>query len=345
VTSIGFYRPEWTHNSASSVADFYARDNKFWVGQNGDPSNTTTGAQWKGVANYIPANSPITKLPFATNFNTGQGTQFFIEGDPSSTTPWNNLSLQDVLPTWRWITRSTGALLDVGLTFDDAWWGGSSLAISGTTDAPNELLLYETNLPADDFLAIELAYRLPSAGPSYAEVGVAWDDDPATFEYFGLEDAEIPFWVHAVIPVGSRPGRSIVAVKLRFSPPASTAYSIEIGQLAIYTTAAPPDPPSDVHVVGFDTIDASHATVRLAWSPSPSEINSYAVFQQHADDSETWLGGTPNTAYFVQQVVRDGNEPTSTIEVEAISPMFQRSTPATVVIVWEDSIFADGFDG
>jgi mannosyl-glycoprotein endo-beta-N-acetylglucosaminidase len=344
-TSIGFYRPEWTHNSSSSVADFYVRDNRFWVGQNGDPSNTTTGASWKGVAHYVPANSPITQLPFATNFNTGQGTQFFVEGDPSSTTPWNNLSLQDVLPTWRWIMRSTGTPLDVGLSFDDAWWGGSSLAISGTTDAPNELLLYETNLPADDFLAIELAYRLPTAGPSHAEVGVAWDDDPATFEYFGIEDAEIPFWVHAVIPVGSRPGRSIVAVKLRFSPPASTAYSIEIGQLAIYTTSTPPDPPSGLHVVSFDPIDASHATVRLAWTPAPGEVNSYAVFQHHADDSETWLGGTPNTAYFVQQVVRDRGEATSMIKVETISPLFERSAPATVAVVWEDSIFADGFDG
>lgn len=344
VTSIGFYRPEWTHNSAASVADFYARDNKFWVGQNGDPSDTTTAAPWKGVANYIPANSPITTLPFATNFNTGQGAQYFVEGSVSSGEPWNNLSLQDVLPTWRWIMRSTATPLDVGLTFDDAWWGGSSLAISGTTDAPNELLLYETNLPADDFLAIEVAYRLPAAGPSHAEVGVAWDDDPTTFEYSGIEDAEIPAWVHAVMPIGSRPGRSIVAVQLRFSPPSATAYSIEIGQFAIYVTDPIPDPPSDVQIVSLDPIDASHATVRLAWSPSPSAISSYAVFQRHSDDSETWLGGTPNTAYFVQQVVRDGNEPTSTLEVEAISPMFQRSTPATVAIVWEDSIFANGFD-
>jgi mannosyl-glycoprotein endo-beta-N-acetylglucosaminidase len=344
-TSIGFYRPEWTHNSSSSVADFYARDNKFWVGQNGDPSNTTTGASWKGVANYIPANSPITKLPFVTNFNTGQGTQYFIDGVASSSQPWNNLSLQDVLPTWRWIMRSTGTPLDVGLSFDDAWWGGSSLAVSGTTDAPNEQLLYETNLPADDFLAIELVYRLPAAGPSHLEVGVAYDDDPSTFVYSPVEDAEIPFWVHAVVPLGSRPGRSVVAIALRYSPPAGVPYSINIGRLAIYTTSAPPEPPSDLHVIRFDPLDASHATVRLAWTPAPGDVNSYAVFQRHADDSETWLGGTPNTAYFVQQVIRDRNEATSKIEVETIGPLFERSAPATVAVVWEDHIFADGFDG
>jgi mannosyl-glycoprotein endo-beta-N-acetylglucosaminidase len=344
-TSIGFYRPEWTHNSSSSVADFYARDNTFWVGPNGDPSNTTTSASWKGVAHYVPANSPITHLPFATNFNTGQGTHYFIDGVASSSQPWNNLSLQDVLPTWRWIMRSTGTPLDVGLSFDDAWWGGSSLAVSGTTDAPNEQLLYETSLPADDFLAIELVYRLPAAGPSHLEVGVAYDDDPSTFVYSSVEDAEIPFWVHAVVPVGNRPGQSVVAIALRYSPPAGVPYSINIGRLAIYATSTPPEPPGDLHIVRFDRLDASHATVRLAWTPAPGEINSYAVFQRHADDSETWLGGTPNSAYFVQQVVRDRNQATSTIEVETISPLFERSAPATVTVVWEDHIFADGFDG
>jgi hypothetical protein len=65
--------------------------------------------------------------------------------------------------------------------------------------------------------------------------------------------------------------------------------------------------------------------------------------QLHADGTETWLGGTPNTVYFVQQIARDGAEPTSTIEVKTVSPLFQDSEPATTTITW-DHIFADGFD-
>ena len=60
VTSLGFYRPEWTFKSSTSPADFYSRDNRFWVGQNGDPSNTTTTASWKGVAHYVTELTPIT---------------------------------------------------------------------------------------------------------------------------------------------------------------------------------------------------------------------------------------------------------------------------------------------
>jgi mannosyl-glycoprotein endo-beta-N-acetylglucosaminidase len=66
---------------------------------------------------------------------------------------------------------------------------------------------------------------------------------------------------------------------------------------------------------------------------------------RNSDGQRGYLGGTPNTAYFVQQLVRDGNEASSLIEVEAVSPEFARSqATATVTVTW-DHIFADGFDG
>ncbi|ALG07232.1 mannosyl-glycoprotein endo-beta-N-acetylglucosaminidase [Kibdelosporangium phytohabitans] len=105
VTSLGFYRPEWTFKRATGPVDFYTRDNRFWVGQNGDPdttTTTTTRTAWKGVAHYVSGQTPITTLPFMTNFNTGHGRKFAVVGTVLSTSAYNNLSLQDVLPTWRW---------------------------------------------------------------------------------------------------------------------------------------------------------------------------------------------------------------------------------------------------
>src|SRR3712207_6980821 len=52
---------------------------RFWVGPNGDPSNTTSTAAWKGVAHYITELTPITSLPFVTNFNTGHGRKFAVK--------------------------------------------------------------------------------------------------------------------------------------------------------------------------------------------------------------------------------------------------------------------------
>ncbi len=84
VTSLGIYRPDWCYNSSTSLADYYNRSSIFWVGWNHDPSNTTTASSWKGIANYIPAFTPITEIPFVTNFCTGQGNDFYINGEKLS---------------------------------------------------------------------------------------------------------------------------------------------------------------------------------------------------------------------------------------------------------------------
>ena len=45
----------------AKVADFYAKDARYWVGANGDPSNTTTTHAWKGLATYVAESSPVTR--------------------------------------------------------------------------------------------------------------------------------------------------------------------------------------------------------------------------------------------------------------------------------------------
>lgn len=348
VTSIGFYRPEWTFASSSSPSDFYARDNHFWVGPNHDPSNTTTGAAWKGLANYVPATSPITTLPFVTNFNTGQGYVYAIDGDVLNISGgWNNLSLQDVLPTWRWIMRSEGTALTPSLDWNLAYWGGTSLLVTGTLDAINDLTLYEMNLPIDANTMLEVTY-LPQAGsaPSHMQVGLSFADAPFAFEYVDVGTASDGGWQTPNFPLDAYAGRSLAVVSLRFVPDAvSEDYVIHVGRLGFYEAPlTTPNPPSDVEVISKNETSPDNASLRLSWTASPGPVNSYNVLQRHPDGSLTWLGGTPNTAYFVQSLVRNGNEATSTIEVEAVSPGFVRSSAATATVAW-DTIFGDGFDG
>lgn len=346
VTSIGFYRPEWTYNSSASPADFYTRDNRFWVGPNHDPSNTLTTAAWKGVANYIPANSPINTMPFFTNFNTGQGSLYAIDGVVRATDAWNNLSLQDVLPTWRWILRSDGTPLTASLDWSDAYWGGTSLVVSGTLDANNDMLLYETELQVSDSTKLEVVFKSGQAtGPTHLQVGLAFDNAPSTFEFFDVGDNVTADWTLAQFDLTDYVGLSIAAIALRFVDDGSAGpYSMRIGRLAVAVGNPTPEPPSDVVVLSASETSPDTATLRLAWTASPSPVNSYNVLHRHADGSFTWLGATPNTAYFVGHLTRDGNEAASTIEVEAVSPEFARSGAASTTVVW-DSIFVDGFDG
>ena len=345
VTSIGFYRPEWTYNSSTSQSDFYTRDNKFWVGPNHDPSNTQTTANWKGVANYIPANTPTETLPFYTNFNTGQGSLYAIDGQILATSEWNNLSVQDVLPTFRWIVYSEGTPLVPTLDWSDAYWGGTSLLISGTLDAGNDLLLYETQVQLTSATKLEIVYKSGQpVGPTHMLVGVAFADNPATFEFLNVGDSTGADWTSVQLDLSQDAGRILGAIALRVLAGATPEpYSMRIGRLALSVDKTPPQPPTDVAVLSQNEMSADTATARIAWTASPSPVNSYNVLQRHADGNVSWLGGTPNTAYFVGNLVRDAGESTSTIEVEAVSPEFVRSTAATATMTW-DHIFADGFD-
>jgi endo-beta-N-acetylglucosaminidase D len=348
VTSIGFYRPEWTYNSSSSPTDFYTRDNKFWVGPNHDPSNTTTAAAWKGLANYVPATSPITSLPFVTNFNTGQGDLYALDGNIVANGGWNNLSVQDVLPTWRWIMRSDGTPLVPSLDWGDAFWGGTSLLVSGTLDAVNDLLLYETSLDIDASTNLFLYYKSgnPDDPDTHLQIGVAFADAPSTFEYLDVGANLNAGWMAADFSLSDYAGRTLAAVSLRFvNGAASAPYSMRIGRLAIYDPpAVTPEPPSDVSIVAKTETSADTATVRLTWTASSSPVDSYNVIERHANGEANYLGSTPNTAYFAPNLMRGNGERTSTIEVEAVSPEFVRSTAASATVSW-DRIFADGFDG
>jgi mannosyl-glycoprotein endo-beta-N-acetylglucosaminidase len=105
-----------------------------------------------------------------------------------------------------------------------------------------------------------------------------------------------------------------------------------------------PEPPQDVAVIEMHEIDAQTATLRLTWQASPSPVAYYNVYHRHADDTVTWLGATPNTAYFVGHLVRDGNEATSRIDVVPIGRDFLfNDNGASTMVSW-DHIFADGFE-
>jgi mannosyl-glycoprotein endo-beta-N-acetylglucosaminidase len=337
VVSIGFYRPDWTFNSSSDPDDFYRRDNRFWVGANRDPSNTETTHPWKGLAHYLPARSPIVSLPFVTNFNTGQGHLYAIDGDVLMTHDWNNLSVQDVLPTWRWIVQSDGSKLVPDLDWSDAYYGGTSLKIAGVLDAPNLIKLYQSSLPVSADTQLRTAYKLGSPGvPTQMSVAIAFEDNPDTFETLEVGSSSSAGWETAEFSLSSFAGRTIAVIALRFdaSDPVYD-YEIRVGQIAVYDPIGPPAPPSGLVVQRMTRIDPNRATLRLGWEHSSDPIVSYNVFRRNPDGSSTYLGGTPNNAYFVAEIERVDSEGQTTIEVQAVGPTFAYSPSATTRFDWE----------
>ena len=335
VVSIGFYRPDWAFTSSSDLDDFYRRDNRFWVGANRDPSNTETTHPWKGLAHYLPARSPITRLPFVTNFNSGQGRLYAINGQVLMDREWNNLSVQDVLPTWRWIVRSEGTRLVPDLDWSDAYYGGTSLKLAGVLDAPNQINLYECSLPISADTQLGIAYRMDSPGaPTQMSVALAFEDSPDVFETLEVGSSSSADWETTSFALGSFAGRTLAVIGLAFDASNPGDYQIHVGQIAVYSSAAAPGPPSGVSVLRRTQVDPDRATLRLGWDHSPDPIAYYNVYRRNPDGGLTYLGGTPNNAYFVAEVRRIDSEAQTTVEVQAVGPNFTHSTSATTSFDW-----------
>ncbi|MFG2929134.1 endo-beta-N-acetylglucosaminidase [Streptomyces achromogenes] len=176
VTSVGFYRPEWTRNQLPAdrraPGDFHAADDRFWTGRSMDPSRPDPGDPWRAPAVSVADRSTVTSVPFATVFNTGHGLRWYEAGAVVSDSPWNHLGLQDRLPSRRWVVRTAGARPTVAFDFADAWRGGNSVLVAGELDQPVVMVLYATRLPLAVNTVVDLTFRSESGGVN-VELAVA----------------------------------------------------------------------------------------------------------------------------------------------------------------------------
>ncbi len=332
--SVAFYGQQRVFHNSGNPSGFQNAELRFWSGANHDPSNTTTDHHWKGLAHYIPANTPIHQKPFVTHFNRGQGTRFAVNGSILSTAGWNNLSLQDVPPTWRWIVNSTGTKLQPTLDLDDPYYGGTSLRISGTLNTPNEIKLYAASLPVTSSTILRLTYKAPAAGATHMQAAIAFEDNPSQFTYFPIGNAPSSNWSTTTLNLGAHAGKNIAVIGLRFTSPSTVNnYQMRIGRLAILESnalAAPP-PPTNLHVTRQDAIDADRLAVRLKWTPpATGEIHHYQIFQRLPNNTRLWLGGTPNNVFFIPGARRQAVESNLTFEVAAVGTNFSISSAVTV---------------
>lgn len=342
VTSVGFYCPNWTYSNASSHQAFYTRANRFWCGANRDPSNTETSHPWKGLAHYFAARTSVTSFPFVTNFNTGQGYLYAIEGEDLSQLDWHNRSQQDVLPTWRWIAESGGTPLYPEMCWDAAYYGGTCLKVSGDLNASNEtmLYLYKTDAEIASSDSLVLVWYADSQGdPSGMEAAMSLSSNPGLFQYVEVPPADVAGWNVFKASLGSFAGSSMAIAGINFtSAVPMNDYTALIGRLGVTRGAVDiPQPPSGVFVEEFNQMDDTTGTVRLRWDHTPSECYTYNVYRLNPDDSRTFLWATPNNACFVPEVTRPGSEDQTVILVEAVSPEFGFSTAASTTIEWETS--------
>ena len=158
--------------------------------------HSTSATAFHGFSSFITARSTMMAQygdgtladdPFVTNFNLGNGMFFKEEGETTFDKEWYNLGVQDYMPTWRWWWTSnfmgknaSDASTDMvaEFTWDDAWFGGSSLQISGAT-TKSYLQLFKTKYTVKTNDVITIRYKVLS-GTGKISLTLSTEDDAKT---------------------------------------------------------------------------------------------------------------------------------------------------------------------
>lgn len=339
-TSLAFYCPNWTYSNSSGHQDFYERANRFWVGPNRDPGDTSTPDDWKGLAHYVPARTPLTQAPFRTCFNTGQGYGWWVGGEQSRDGEWNNRSLQDAQPTYRWIADSDGDPLYPEIDFGTAWEGGSCLKVGGDLSAgvPTTLYLYKADLELSGDESLRLVYDTGGGAgdPSMIRVGLGLSGPGDELEYIDVGEASGEGWSEAVLPLSAWSGQTLSLLALEFeSDQQISGFQGRIGEIAILQGDPDvPSAPTGFSVDQFLQIDDNNGTLRLSWDHSTDPVRRYNVYQLDGDSSLVWLGATPGDAFFAPQVTRPEGQTTGTVLLEALSEEGGRSDTLSAGFEW-----------
>ena len=287
-------------------------------------THTSTATDCWGFATFITARSSLTPQdggtlatdPFVTYFNLGNGAFFNVNGERTFNNEWYNIGIQDYMPTWRWwwttsymgkyaSTASTDMTAE--FTWDDAWFGGSCLQISGET-TKTYLQLFKTKYPLQNNDKITVRYKVLSGSGSMYITGSS-EDSPATEVSTAIKTSATVTddWEEKVISVSSRGfklgGKTLALLGLKFQN-TSSDFKVLIGEISITRgTSVTPGTPS-VTLSKAMSRNYKGVDMKIVYDMSAYDKNS-AGRQQYESiyntDVDTW--------YYKIYTQQEGGEP------------------------------------
>lgn len=334
-TSLGLYVPSWTHSSASNPDDFQSREELFWVNAKGDPTKSTApeGTQWPGISTYAVEQTAITELPFVTNFNVGNGYNYFINGEKVSNMDWNNRSMQDIMPTYRWIfTHEKENALDVTMDYADAFYGGNSLLFRGKMqkDAKSTVKLYQLESSFEK----NTVFTTTAKSSDETELSLVLGYDDGSEETFKADKKIGKEWTTATYDVKKAADKVVTSISYEItSAKENDVYELRLGQLAITNGKESNVSVSEVKVEDavFDEEESNYAGVRLTWDGKESKASHYEIYRVNDDDSRSFLGATPATNHYINGLERTDETNKTKFEVVPVDITGKKGKASKVV--------------
>lgn len=214
---------------------------------NQPPINTTCDlsnanlVRFHGLARFLTAKSTIQNVPFVSRFNLGNGLKFRDGGKVTFNHKWHNIATQDIMPTWRWWivdaneSAKDGGLVNADLTWDDAWFGGSCLKLSGATTL-SRVKLFKTMLTTNPSYNLSVTYKMNNELDTHAKIFVVLKDDITNYKEIAVPAAakfgEWTTFTTSLDQLGLKSGDQIAMIGITVSNTTSD-YNMLIGEIAL----------------------------------------------------------------------------------------------------------------
>ena len=310
-----------------------------------------------GLATFLSAKSTIQQVPFVSRFNLGNGLSFRKDGKVTFNHKWYNLNTQDYMPTWRWWitdradqvnTGNINSLAKAELSFDDAYWGGSCLSISGQT-AFSRVKLFKTMLEVKPDYEFSVTYKTIAGKDTHAKFFVALKDHVTEYKEVALPAVEAEgkwktFTVKAS-ELGLAAGDKVAMMGLVVeNTPAN--YELRVGEMALrdnakdFATATPTIKKVEILRGRYNACDFKMqyaSKEESGWEKTYNdEVGTwyYEIYFQQKDQPQQLLTATTSWAAYVVDapMVSGADKRECRFGVRAVSPDGKKGSE----IVWSD---------
>ncbi|MBF9140483.1 endo-beta-N-acetylglucosaminidase [Hymenobacter properus] len=248
LTSLAVFAPNITYNGGLSsfnsnpadYARFYNGEVKLFSGDDLDITTADATGAWKGFGYYQPVRCAITALPFETNFCVGQG-KIFANNGVVAVKGWTDMAKQAIMPSWQW-ARSGASNVAARFDFSRAWYGGTSVQLSGSlaAGASTTVKLYQTKLPITATTNLDLVYKGRAAGASSTRLALYFSDNLTTPEYLDVPALADTLWASSTLSLAAYANRELAIIGVQANSTAAlAAYRFNMGKLKIYNGTAP----------------------------------------------------------------------------------------------------------
>ena len=342
-TSIGLYCPSWSFSSSNGDIDqFQSKESRIYVNEFADPSKDSeaTGTEWRGMSKFITEKTVVNSIPFNTNFSMGNGYNYFINGEKVSSLDWNNRSIADIMPTYRWIIDENGNSITPSIDYSTAYYAGNSIKFLSDLKANtvSTVKLFSADLKIEENTQF-LTYAKAS-GEVQLDLKLSFHDSEE--EVVIKADKSLnENWQEISYDISDYVGKNIKTISYEISSTEDKNVTINLGGISIKDSTQKANV-IDVTSVNIDDSlfeeDDTLAGVNLSWETTDStDLKAYEIYRKNTDGSLSLLGSTLNNRFFVNSLQRTPETMETEFVIMAVNNDNIRGESSSVKLTWPDN--------